>query len=221
MNIKAKIYSEYIKDSNKLIAHHFVTFNTFKMILFIFLFFNSIYLFLFNNGFISGNIFDNSKQLFHSNYNPKINIIYFDKYDVHQYNKIKQKLIETQCSDMWANQREFINGIIRKFKPHKILEIGVNRGGSSIIILNSIDDMKGSKLYSIDLNTEKYIGECVEKYFPSLLKNWAIFKGNIATEFIEKIGKNIDMALIDTAHLEPGEILDFLIILPFLKEGAI
>ena len=80
---------------------------------------------------------------------------------------------------------------------------------------------KTTKLYSIDLNTEKYIGECVEKYFPSLLKNWAIFKGNIATEFIEKIGKNIDMALIDTAHLEPGEILDFLIILPFLKEGAI
>ena len=29
------------------------------------------------------------------------------------------------------------------------------------------------------------------------------------------------MAFIDTAHFEPGEILDFLIILPFLKESAI
>ena len=27
--------------------------------------------------------------------------------------------------------------------------------------------------------------------------------------------------MIDTAHFEPGEILDFMIILPFLKEGAI
>ena len=44
---------------------------------------------------------------------------------------------------------------------------------------------------------------------------------NITTEYIEKIGNNIDMALIDTAHFEPGEILDFLIILPFLNENAI
>ena len=38
---------------------------------------------------------------------------------------------------------------------------------------------------------------------------------------MEKIGSNIDMAFIDTAHFEPGEILDFLIALPLLKEGAI
>ena len=29
------------------------------------------------------------------------------------------------------------------------------------------------------------------------------------------------MALIDSSHFEPGEILDFLIISPFLKEGAV
>ena len=38
---------------------------------------------------------------------------------------------------------------------------------------------------------------------------------------MEKIGKNIDIALFDTSHLEPGEILDFLIVLHFLKEEAI
>ena len=38
---------------------------------------------------------------------------------------------------------------------------------------------------------------------------------------METIGRNIDIALIDTAHFEPGEILDFLMILPFLKEEAI
>ena len=29
------------------------------------------------------------------------------------------------------------------------------------------------------------------------------------------------MVFIDSAHFEPGEILDFLIVLPFLKEGAL
>ena len=37
---------------------------------------------------------------------------------------------------MWANQKEFLNGIIRKFKPEKILELGVYSGGSSIVNWN-------------------------------------------------------------------------------------
>ena len=53
------------------------------------------------------------------------------------------------------------------------------------------------------------------------MNKWTLFKGNIATEFIEQIGKDIDMVFIDSAHFEPGEILDFIIILPFLKENAI
>lgn len=38
---------------------------------------------------------------------------------------------------------------------------------------------------------------------------------------MENIGKEIDMVLIDSAHFEPGEILDFIIVLPFLKQEAI
>ena len=101
------------------------------------------------------------------------------------------------------------------------MELGVDRGGSSIIILNAIDDLEDAHLYSIELNSEDKVGECVNKYFPNFLKKWTLFKGNIATEFLEQIGNNIDMAFIDTAHFEPGEILNFIIILPFLKENAI
>ena len=122
---------------------------------------------------------------------------------------------------MWSNQREFLNGIIRKFRPKKILEIGVASGGSSIIILNAIKDIKNAHLYSIDLNNNTGIGYCVSKFFPEFLNKWSLYKGNIAAKFIEKIGGYIDMALIDSAHFEPGEIMDFLIVLPFLKEGAI
>ena len=146
---------------------------------------------------------------------------FFDQYEVDKYNVIKTKLLNTNCSQMGSNQREFLNGIIRKFRPLKILEIGVHFGGSSIIMLNAINDIKNSKLFSIDLNSEEEVGKCVYKYFPNLLKKWQLFKGNIASKYIKKIGHNIDMVFIDTAHFEPGEILDFLIVLPFLKEGAI
>jgi len=88
-------------------------------------------------------------------------------------------------------------------------------------MLNAIKDIKGSKLFSIDLISEETIGKCVYKYFPNLIKNWHLFKGNFASKFMKIIGNNIDMVFIDTAHYEPGEILDFLIVLPFLKEGAI
>ena len=147
--------------------------------------------------------------------------IYYDTYEVYKYNEIKNKLITHSCSCMWANQREFLNGIVRKFKPKKILEIGVKKGGSSIVILNAINDFKDSHLYSIDLDSNEIVGQCVNEYFPELKKKWTLFKGNIATEFIEQIGNDIDMVFIDTAHFEPGEILDFIIVLPFLKENAI
>ena len=147
--------------------------------------------------------------------------IYFDKYEVNKYIEIKEKLLNTKCSLMGTNQREFLNGVIRKFKPRKLLEVGVYRGGSSIIILNAINDIENSKLYSIDINEKTFIGECVDKYFPEFKKNWKLYNGNIACEYLEEIGKNIDMAIIDTAHFEPGEILDFLMILPFLKENAV
>ena len=146
---------------------------------------------------------------------------YFDQYEVSKYNEIKDKLISSDCSQMWDNQREFLNGLVRKFKPKKILEIGVFRGGSSIVLLNAIEDFKDSHLYSIDLDSRPEVGYCVNKYFPNLSKKWTLFNGKIATEYLEEIGDNIDMVLIDTAHFEPGEIMDFLIVLPFLKENAI
>lgn len=43
----------------------------------------------------------------------------------------------------------------------------------------------------------------------------------LQAKYMEEIGNDIELAFIDLAHFEPGEILDFLLILPFLKEGAI
>jgi len=154
-------------------------------------------------------------------FSQKLDQIPFEQYDTNIFNNIKDKLINKKCSLMYENQREFLNGIIRKIKPKKILELRVFFGGSSIIILNAIKDLKNSHLYSIDLNSNEIIGSCVKIHFPDLLKKWTLFKGDVAAQFLDKIGKNIDLAMIDTSHFEPGEILDFIMILPFLKEEAI
>ena len=122
---------------------------------------------------------------------------------------------------MWGNQREFLNGVVRKFKPKKVLEIGVAEGGSSIIILNAIKDIEDSHLFSIDLSKNDMIGYCVKNIFQNLSNKWSLYTGNIPVKFMKKIGNNIDMVFIDSAHVEPGEILDFLMVLPFLKEEAI
>lgn len=143
-----------------------------------------------------------------------------EKYEINIYNKINNHNL-FRCSRMWGNQRAFINGVVRKFKPKKILEIGVAEGGSSVVILNAIKDIKNSHLFSIDLSKNDMIGYCVKNIFHNLSNKWSLFTGNIPAKFMKNIGKNIDMVIIDSGHYEPGEILDFLFVLPFLKEEAI
>jgi cephalosporin hydroxylase len=75
-----------------------------------------------------------------------------------------------------------MNGIIRKFKPKKCLEIGVDKGGSAIIILNALKDINDSFLVSLDLISynskgKYYIGENVKKYFPELTNIFGRCKG--------------------------------------------
>jgi predicted O-methyltransferase YrrM len=207
MDDKVKL-NNIFKNNPKKYNSNYSLYNIKKIISLIYIFLITLVIYLF---FKKKNYINNRKEI----------KIYFDKYEVKIYNELKEKLQKTNCSQMWNNQREFLNGIIRKFRPKKILEIGVALGGSSIIILNAIKDIKNAYLYSIDLNNNIRIGHCVPKFFPEFLNKWSLYKGNIAAKFIESIGGNIDMVLIDSAHFEPGEIIDFLIVLPFLKEGAI
>jgi len=119
---------------------------------------------------------------------------------------------------------QFINGMIRKYKPKKILEIGVASGGSSAIILNAIQNIENSHLYSIDKLTyvynrkEKGIGWIVKENFSNFMKKWTLFTGGITANFIEQIGGNIDLVFIDTVHYSPGEWLDIIQVIPFMKK---
>ena len=124
-------------------------------------------------------------------------------------------------------QAYFLNGLIRKNKLKNCLEIGVAYGGTSILILNAIKDMKNSYLVSLDLNEQMYMdpskktGYRVHKYFPELTKNWKLYTGDQPHKFLVQLEIAFDFLFLDTAHIAPGEIINFIESLPFLKEKAI
>lgn len=140
--------------------------------------------------------------------------------------KVKNNANST-ISEMTYLERCFLNGIIRQTKPKKILELGVSAGGSSAIILNAIKDFDDAKLYSIDYvekwvrNNSKDTGFIIDEKFSNLKNKWKLYAGGIAAKYMEEIGGEIDLCLIDTVHSNPGEFLDFLIVLPYLKKNAV
>ena len=130
-------------------------------------------------------------------------------------------------SEMTYKERCFLNGIIRQVKPKKILELGVSAGASSAVMLNAIKDDSEAKLYSIDYNTQWYrnhakpTGHLINEKFSHLKKKWKLYTGATAARFMDEIGGDVDLCLIDTVHANPGEFLDWLIVLPYLKPNAV
>lgn len=60
---------------------------------------------------------------------------------------------------MTAFESAFLCGTLKKFKPKKILEIGVGAGGSTAVILQCLEDIgQPYELHSIDLTTKAYYG---------------------------------------------------------------
>ena len=150
-------------------------------------------------------------------------------FEYHKYQQffITPKIVEKSGWLLTLDDAYFINGLIRKFKPKKCLEVGVARGGSSIIILNAIKDISDSFLVSIDLNTKLFIdktketGYAVKQFFPELTNKWRLFTGDQPHKFLDKLNMKFDFLFLDTSHYTPGEIINIIEILPFLNEGAI
>jgi predicted O-methyltransferase YrrM len=211
-------------------SHNYSLFN--KIIILISLFIILNFVFIIKNFFLSKNrdliinkiIEIESENNFQINgvnlYNPPL-----EETDLYILNRILKK--NSNYIELTFDEQKFFNGLLRKIKPKKIIEIGVSSGGSANLILNAIKDIEGAKLYSIDIsktvykNPSKEVGFAVKENFPELMNKWTLFKGGVTSEFIEQIGGNIELAFIDTAHVTPGEKLDWLQVLPFLKEEAI
>ncbi len=133
----------------------------------------------------------------------------------------------SDVSMMADYERAFLNSLIRQYKPKKLLELGVAKGGSSVVMLNAIKDIEDAKLYSIDYldylycDNSKKVGYAVKERVPELVNRWELKTNGLPCDFMDEIGGDIDFVLIDTMHINPGEILDFLMVLPYLKENAV
>lgn len=150
--------------------------------------------------------------------------LYYEPLDI--FDKLKEKNI----SEMTDHESAFLCGVIKKLKPKKILEIGVAAGGSTICIMSCIDKLNlDCEVYSCDLNkdyyrdqTQKtgYLLDEIEGYLTNIPKH-KFYLGDCLPKFIDQIGRDIDMVLIDTVHSLPGEILDFLTCIPYLSPDAV
>ena len=123
----------------------------------------------------------------------------------------------------------FLCGLIKKYEPKKILEVGVAAGGSTAIILNCLEDIgQKYKMHSVDVS-EKYYrtndkpsGFLAEKSIKNLkVGKHKLYLGKILPQLIDDIGGEIDFVILDTMHILPGEVLDFLVVLPYLTDNAV
>lgn len=162
---------------------------------------------------------------------------FFDEYFLQKINEHLEGKIEGTDflkNEMTYKERAFLNGIIRKTQPKTIVEIGVSAGGSTAVILNAISDLNDSKLYSFDYYTQWYrdvqsgnstgrdTGFLVKKTVPNLVSKWELHSGGVPCKHFDNLPKEgIDICFIDTAHFNPGEHMNILEILPFMKKNGI
>ena len=110
-----------------------------------------------------------------------------------------------------------------------MLEVGIASGATSAIILQSLSKMEGKhKLLSVDLSERFYrdqtrqsgfLGVEAEQFVREGVEH-SLLLGDIACANSPAILNDIDFLILDTIHSLPGEVLDFLTLLPFLRDGA-
>ena len=132
--------------------------------------------------------------------------------------------------EMTKHEHAFLCGMIKQAMPKKIIEIGVAEGGTTSVILRCLSmlDLE-SEMWSIDLSKQYYKDkqkrtgyECerLKEYIDTEKIKHHFLLGVTIADVIEEIGNGIDFVIIDTIHRLPGEILDFLCVLPYLRIGA-
>lgn len=135
----------------------------------------------------------------------------------------------TEKTEMSDFESAFLCGLIKMRRPKKILEVGVAGGGTTAILAKTIDmlDMNtDTKLWSVDLSEAYYrdpskitgfLADGIKTDKPVKRK---MLLGEVLPRRLEKIGGDIDFVILDTVHITPGEILDFLAVFPFLSPDA-
>ena len=134
----------------------------------------------------------------------------------------------------------FLCGLLKIHRPKKILEVGVANGATTAIILQTLEDIgEPYEMYSVDLS-ENWYRDKTKSTATGFLATFAkennlfntppqlalcgkhkFYLGKFLPQSIDEIGGDIDFVVLDTTHQLPGEVLDFPVALPYLKDGAI
>lgn len=133
--------------------------------------------------------------------------------------------------EMTKTEASVLCGLIKEYRPKKILELGVAAGGSTCLIMKCLEflGLFETSVYSLDLNEQFYHNKeketgCMLKDNKELFPNYdnhTFMLGKLAVDRMDEIGDAIDLLFMDTMHLLPGEILDFLLLYPRLSPNAI
>lgn len=103
------------------------------------------------------------------------------------------------------------------------------RGGGTAIIVECLDELGiETEMFSVDISEQYYREESYtcgyrakEIIQESKCVKHSFLLGQSIPYVIEQIGDGIDFLVLDTSHILPGELLDFITILPFLKDSCI
>lgn len=141
------------------------------------------------------------------------------------FDNFKEKKIEMYPLDIG-----FLCGLIKDKRPKKIVEVGVAAGGSACLMINCVNMLRiECEMYSVDVS-ERYYWDANKKtgFMVQELERMGVdhsfhkfLLGKVVAEQLEEIGKDIDFLLLDTTHALPGEVLDFLVLYPYLAKEAI
>lgn len=138
-------------------------------------------------------------------------------------------ILTEKLAEMSDMQLAMLCGLIKEYKPKKIVEVGVAAGGTSAVILNCISVLgMDTEVYSVDVSEDYYrdmkkktgylAEEC--KGFLNNKVKYKLMRGYLP-EQLDDIGEGIDFLILDTEHTLPGELFDFLAAFPYLRDGAI
>lgn len=135
--------------------------------------------------------------------------------------------------EMSVFESSFLCGLLKKYRPHKIVEVGIAGGGTTAIILQCMEMLciEHWAMHSVDYSERFYMDSHYQSGFlaneakkfmsEETGKNHHFHLGNVASSFMDEIGKDVDFLIIDTMHILPGEVLDFISLLPCLGQNAV
>ncbi len=150
----------------------------------------------------------------------------------------KGLLADFRGPEMQPSETAFLCGLLKTYKPKKILEVGIAKGSTTAIVLQTLEDIgEPYEMRSVDIAEQCYSFKTKRTGFvaefakennlfnspdkPLLYGSHEFYLGKYLPQVIDEIGGGIDFVILDTVHYTPGELMDFLVMLPYIKDDSI